>query len=117
MDNIEILFANFPSEENLQNIIMHAAATSIGTEFAAKDIDNWLDNFKGEVIELKYERLLALWLLSHFTYYSKKEVDHLCKVLYSDLIHLIVKCVDTSKRTIEDVINSFFAKSNIFSDK
>jgi hypothetical protein len=115
MDNIDNLFNNFPSEEELLNIIKHTSTTSLGSEFAEKDINVWLDNFTGEVINVKYERLLALWLLSHFTYYNKEEVNHLCKVLYSDLIHLIVKDIDTNLDTIEDTVNSFFSKSNIIS--
>ena len=113
--NIKALFNNFPAEEDLQNIIRHASSTSIGSEFSAKDIENWLENFKGEVFEIGYERRLALWLLSHFTYYNKKEVDHLCKVLYLDLIHLALKDIDLSLTTIDETINSFFSKANIIS--
>jgi hypothetical protein len=115
MDNIDNLFNNFPSEKELLNIIKYTSTTSLGSEFAEKDIKSWLENFKGEVIDVKYERLLALWLLSHFTYYNKEEVNHLCKVLYSDLIHLIVRSIDTTQQTIEDTVNSFFSKSNIIS--
>jgi hypothetical protein len=115
MDNIDILFENFPAEEDLRNIIKHTSTTSLGSEFAEKDIDIWLDNFKGEIIDVKYERLLALWLLSHFTYYNKEEVSHLCKVLYSDLIHLIVKDIDIFKKGIEEAVDSFFSESNIIS--
>jgi hypothetical protein len=113
--NIKTLFSNFPTEEDLQNIIRHASSTSIGNEFSAKDIENWLENFKGEVFELEYERRLALWLLSHFTYYNKSEVNHLCKVLYLDLIHLIVKNIDLSLTTIDETINSFFSIANVIS--
>jgi len=113
--NIEKLFENFPTEDDLQNIIRQASSTSIGSEFSAKDIDSWLDNFKGEVLELKYERLLALWLLSHFTYYNKEEVDHLCKVLYADLIHSIISDIDLSVTSIEETVNLFFSKTNIIS--
>jgi hypothetical protein len=87
---IENLFESFPSEEELLNIIRHTSATVWDNELVEKDIESWLTNFKGEVFDLKYERLLALWLLCHFTYYNKEEVKHLCRVLYRDLIHLIV---------------------------
>jgi len=114
-NNIETLFKNFPTEDDLQNIIRHTSATSIGIEFTAKDIDSWLDNFKGEVFKLEHERLLALWLLSHFTFYNEEEVKHLCRVLYADLIHLAVKDIDLSTASIEESINSFFSKTNIIS--
>jgi hypothetical protein len=114
MNNIVNLFNDFPSEEELRNIIRHASSTSIGSEFVAKDIDKWLNNFKGEVLELKYERLLALWLLSHFTYYNQEEVKHLCRVLYAGLIHLVVNDIN-SATNIEETVNSFFSKANIIS--
>ncbi|MDR2410109.1 MAG: hypothetical protein LBE13_18650, partial [Bacteroidales bacterium] len=115
MNNIANLFNTFPSEEELLNIIKYTSTTSLGSEFSEKDINAWLGNFKGEVIDVKYEKLLALWLLSHFTYYNKEEVNHLCKVLYSDLIYLIVRKIDTTPRTIDYTVNSFFSKSNIIS--
>jgi hypothetical protein len=113
--DINTLFQNFPTEEELRDVIRRVSSTSIGSEFSARDIDNWLNNFKGEVIDVEYERLLALWLLSHFTYYNKEEVDHLCKVLYADLIHFIVKDIDLSGTSIDETINSFFSKTNIIS--
>lgn len=113
--NIKTLFNNFPTEEDLRNIIRHASSTSIGSEFSAKDIENWLENFKGEVFQIEYEHRLALWLLSHFTYYNKSEVEHLCKVLYLDLIHLVVKDIDLSITTIEESLSTFFSKTNIIS--
>src|SRR5882724_2807500 len=113
--DIEELFEGFPSEEELLNIIMHTSTTVWESELVEKDIENWLSNFKGEVYDIKYERLLALWLLSHFTYYNQHEVRHLCRVLYSDLLHLIVNGLDTSKTSVEDAIKIFFSKSNIIS--
>jgi len=109
------LFEDFPSEEELLNIIMHASTTVWESELVEKDIENWLNNFTGDVYELKHERLLALWLLSHFTYYNQHEVRHLCRVIYSDLLHLIVNGLDTSKTSVDDAIQFFFSKSNIIS--
>lgn len=113
--NLDNLFENFPTEEELFNIIMHTSTTVWNSELAGKDIVNWLGNFTGDVIEIRYERLLALWLLSHFTYYNEQEVKHLCKVLYRDLIHSVVSNIDPKKENINEVVNKFFEKSNIIS--
>jgi hypothetical protein len=113
--DIENLFESFPSEEELLNIIRHTSATVWDNELVEKDIESWLANFKGKVFNLKYERLLALWLLCHFTYYNKEEVKHLCRVLYRDLIHLIVHDINPSNTEINNCVNEFFEKSNIIS--
>lgn len=115
--DIEKLFEGFPLEEELLNIIMHTSNTVWESELVEKDIENWLGNFTGDVYEVKYERLLALWLLSHFTYYNQNEVKHLCKVLYGDLLHLVVNGLDMSRITPEEAIKNFFSKSNIISSE
>lgn len=56
-----------------------------------EDINKWLNNFKGEYFETKIERTLALLLLSQFVYYNHEEVKHLCKTIYSKLVHYSVK--------------------------
>jgi hypothetical protein len=106
-------FKDFPSEKDLMDIIMHTSSTVWGAELVNKDIENWLSNFKGEVFEIKYERLIALWLLGHFTFYNHTEVTHLCKVLYNDLIHLIVNKNTDPAMQPADLIESFFKKSTI----
>jgi hypothetical protein len=113
--DLDKLFGDFPTEDELFNIIMHTNTTVWNNELAEKDIISWLKNFTGEVFEEKYERLLALWLLSHFTYYNKMEIKHLCKVLYRDLIHLIVSHLDPVKDDVKSIVTSFFEKSNIIS--
>jgi len=106
---------DFPTEEELLNIIMHTATTAWNNDLFEKDIESWLGNFKGEVYGLQEERLLGLWLLSHFTYYNKNEVHHLCKVLFADLTHYIVQNDTTSETDLTKIVNDFFAKSNIIS--
>lgn len=115
--DIDKLFDDFPSEEELVDIIRHTSTTVWESELVGKDIESWLSNFKGETCDIKYERLLALWLLSHFTYYNKHEVPHLCKVIYRDLIHKIVDGIDTLKTKPEDVVKDFFSKSNVISSE
>jgi len=106
---------NFPTEEELLNIIMHTATTAWNNELYEKDIESWLKNFTGDVYPIDIERLLALWLLTHFTYYNKSEVTHLCKVLFNDLIHHIVKDKGLISSKIKETIDDFFAESNIIS--
>ncbi len=116
--DINKLFDSFLSEEELIDIIRHTSTTVWGdSKLVKKDIESWLSNFKGETCEIKYERLLALRLLSHFTFYNKLEVQHLCTVIYRDLIHSIVKNVDVNKVMTEEVIKEFFQKSNIISSE
>lgn len=115
--DIDKLFDSFPREEELIDIIRHTSTTVWESELVGKDIESWLSNFKGEVCELQFERLLALWLLSHFTFYNKHEVPHLCKVIYRDLIHKVVSGADTTKVKAEDVVKDFFEKSNIISSE
>lgn len=113
--DIDKLFGYFPSEEDLMNIIMNTSKTVWERELVEKDIENWLTNFKGEVYDAKYEKLLALWLLSHFTYYNQTEVVHLCKIIYRDLIHKVVGKSDLTKVTIDKSVDDFFYSANIIS--
>ncbi|MGN6604912.1 MAG: phosphoribosyltransferase-like protein [Ginsengibacter sp.] len=114
---IDKLFTDFPKEEELIEIIRHTSTTVWESELVGKDIESWLGNFKGETCDLKYERLLALWLLSHFTFYNKHEVRHLCKVIYRNLIHKIVEGIDITKIKPEDAVKDFFSKSNVISSE
>jgi hypothetical protein len=111
----ESLFTDFPSEEELMSMIMHTSATVWEHQLVKKDIEKWLSNFKGELFSLEHERLIALWLLSHFTFYNENEVKHLCKVIYRDLIHFILE--DNSKANLEPsiLVSSFFNKTNVIS--
>lgn len=102
-----------PTEEELIHIIMHTSRTVWHNELPKKNLDDWLDNFKGEVFPKKKERFIALWLLSHFTYYNQSEVTHLCKVLYDDLIHYILSKKSALGRSPSDVVDEFFQKTNI----
>ena len=111
------LFSVFPKEEHLFDIIHQTSKTVWKRELYKKDIEDWLGNFKGEVFDTNSERIIALWLLSHFTFYNEDEVKHLCKVVYRDLIHCIIKDIDTSATTIDASINDFFQKATIISSE
>jgi hypothetical protein len=106
---------NFPTEEELLNIIMHTATTAWNNELYEQDIQSWLKNFVGEVYNIDQERLLGLWLLSHFTYYNKEEVTHLCKVLFGDLLHHVIRDKTLNNAEISSEVEKFFSESNIIS--
>jgi hypothetical protein len=104
---------DFPEEDELMEIIMHTAAAVWKHELGKKHIDAWLANFKGEVFDVKYEKLMALWLLSHFTFYNQSEVERLCKVVYQDLLHLIITSPANAGKSPSQIINDFFVSANI----
>jgi hypothetical protein len=93
-------------------MIMDTSST-VWEELSGKHIADWLTNFKGEVWAKKHERLLALWLLSHFTFYSSNEVKRLCKVVYNDLIHLVLTKNASSGTPPTELVNDFFSKASI----
>jgi len=88
---MENILAQFPTEEDLTKQIMHISATVWKHELTGKDIDNWLSNFRGDIFTKQEEKIIALWLLTHFVYYNEDEVRHLCKILYKDFIHFLIE--------------------------
>jgi hypothetical protein len=114
---VEESLQNFPTEKDLMDIIMHTSSTVWRNEVGESDIEHWLSNFKGEVFEIKYERLIALWLLSHFTFYNQSEVTQLCRVVYNDLIHRIVSKANNAGSQPEELIEGFFRTSNIITSE
>ena len=111
------ILRNFPTENDMMKVIMHTSSTAWKKEFVRKDLESWLANFKGEVFEVKYERRIALWLLSHFTFYTHDEVTHLCKVIYNDLIHRIVSKGNSAEHNPADLIEDFFRNANIITSE
>ena len=71
-------------------------------------IDDWLSNFRGDVFEADYERSLALWLLVNFVLYNEREVNHLCKVVYRDYVHKLVR---VSSKSTGDALNDIHART------
>lgn len=78
---------DFPTEENMFEILHKTFEKSWKTDLSGSDIEEWLQNFTGEVYTIEEERKLALWLLCNYTYYSASDVNHLCRVLYNKFIH------------------------------
>lgn len=84
------LYEYLPSEKELFDRIRLTNEFVWNNRLEKKEIEKWLSNFTGDVFEIKYERQLALWLLSNFVYYNYNEVRHLCKTLFRDFIHKMI---------------------------
>ena len=84
---------NFPDETTMFELLkkMAKAAWQNESVFSAKDINDWLENFTGEVFDKEDERKLALWMLCNFTYYNENEINHLNRIVYKNFIHDLAK--------------------------
>lgn len=80
----------FPKTEEMYEILRKTIEKAWKAEFSVSTIDDWLDNFTGQVLDVSDEKRIALWLLCNFTYYSPAEVNHLCRILYNKLLHDII---------------------------
>lgn len=96
----------FPSQDDLIKQIMHISATVWKHELTGQDIDNWLSNFTGQVFEETEEKVIALWLLTHFVYYNQDEVRHLCRTLYKDFIHYLIEKNEIKEENVNSFISS-----------
>lgn len=110
---LEEIFSGFPTEKDMMRIIMHTSSSAWANDVEEGDIENWLKNYKGEVFEVKHERLIALWLLSHFTFYNQSEVTQLCRVIYNDLVHRIVTKNTAAAMQPVDLVERFFRLANV----
>lgn len=80
----------FPSEETMLDVLKKTIEQSWKTDLDIEDIEAWLSNFKGVCFDVDVERKLALWLLCNFTYYNEDEVNHMCHVLFKNLVHRLM---------------------------
>ncbi len=101
----------FPSMNTMMEIMKKTIQTSWKCNLSRDEIEKWLDNFCGEVYTIEEEQRIALWMLCNFTYYNEYEVNHLCKMLYKQLIHDMVKSdYIFEEKSIKKLIdNTYFA--------
>ena len=92
--------SSFPSEEKMMNVLKKTMEKSWRIDLDIENIERWLNNFSGKVFNKDTERKLALWLLCNFTYYNEDEVNYLCELLFSKLIHQIL--IDEDKTSEEE---------------
>lgn len=87
----DIIFpSNFPSETVMLDILRKTFENSWKVDLDVEDVEKWLQNFSGKFFNIESERKLALWMLCNFTYYNETEVNHLCAVLFKNLIHRLM---------------------------
>jgi hypothetical protein len=103
---------HFPNEHELIKQIMNISATVWKHEITGKDMQQWLSNFTGQAFDQDGERIIALWLLTHFVYYNEDEVRHLCKVLYRDFIHYLLEANNIRDENIAEFTNESISKYN-----
>lgn len=54
--------------------------------FAQPDILDWQSNFRGHVLDAEQERLHALYLLTHLTYFGLREIRELLRCMFRDFV-------------------------------
>lgn len=75
-------------------------------EVSWPEIESWLNNFTGEILDRDEEQLYCLFALSRFMYFSKKLVREMLKSLYRDqfesplMQRIRRKCRDTSNSSL-----------------
>lgn len=109
--NISDFPENFPNNEEMIDAIKSISKHSWKNELTNKDIENWLNNFTGEVFDQDIEKKLALWMLYNFIFYSQNEISYLCNVLCDNLIHKLLldkKTSNSEKKEIESILSSTF---------
>lgn len=99
-----ITFPNdFPSCDKMISTLKVTFEKSWRIPMDIEDVENWLNNFSGEFYSKEDERRIALWLLCNFTYYGDIEINHLCAVLFHNLMHKLA--VDMNLTSALDVDN------------
>jgi hypothetical protein len=72
-------------EEDLKDKIKVMSQTIWEGKANGPQIDTWLSNFTGQVIDIATERRHALYWLSRYMYYGVREVEALLRAIYLDL--------------------------------
>ena len=57
------------------------------------------------------EKKMALWMLCNFTYYNENEINHLCRMIYKNLLHDIAQRdgLDSNEKLADAFKNIYFA--------
>lgn len=95
-------------EERLRKIIRNTSVVAWKKKISDSDVERWLTNFDGRYLSnVANERKLALWLLSHFTYYTYEDIRMLCKDLFNLFLHerLVQNKGNSLDLVLDEVIN------------
>ncbi|MGI6091100.1 MAG: phosphoribosyltransferase-like protein [Saccharofermentanales bacterium] len=100
MDSCAEIIAVLKEEfETMKKCILQTSVVAWDQKVTRTLLQHWLDNFSGEHLnDIQAEQAIAAWLLMNFTYYSEKEVQELCRVLFRKYIHQ--KLNETPYRTL-----------------
>ncbi|MEX2484177.1 MAG: hypothetical protein WED10_06450 [Brumimicrobium sp.] len=110
----EKLSSELPPENELIKQISLTSVKIWNTTILKDDILKWLENFKGLVYPIVYERKLALWLLSNFVFYNESEVKHLCKLLFEDYLHFKFKVSKREGKSSEELYEEILQKTRFY---
>lgn len=98
----------FPDSRTLMNNIQDTVTYSWALQnFTEYNISAWLNNFQGEIFAQEDEQRVALWLLSNYTHYNEKEVDHLCRILYKKFLHAYATDYNLTDKTLLEKMKNF----------
>ena len=101
------LSESFPSEATMLVVLKKTIEKSWNIDLDIENIENWLGNYTGRFYDIEVERRLALWMLCNFTYYNEDEVNHLCRILYKNLVHrLMIDNQLSNEKDAEECINN-----------
>lgn len=102
---------NFPDNKAMMTILRETNGKSWKRNMTAEDINEWLSNFKGEVLDKEVEQRIALWMLCNFTYYNSNEINYLCRIVYKYFLHSIATDSDEiDENWLSDTLkNVYFA--------
>lgn len=85
---MKAIFPEDLTEESLRDLVIKHCIVAWNLEQRQNALANWLDNFDGSALgDAKYERLIALWILLNFTFYTEEELKNLCRVAHAEFIH------------------------------
>lgn len=101
----------FPKEEMMISVIRKTITSSWKNNLTIDDVNKWLDNFSGRVYCPDDEKKMALWMLCNFTYYNENEINHLCRMIYKNLLHDIAQRdgLDSNEKLADAFKNIYFA--------
>lgn len=100
-----------PDASDLKKQIMLTSGLVWQNNINEQDIDIWLSNFTGEVLNKKLEQHLALWLLANFVYYNENEVRHLCRTLFRDFLHHTIAKRPSSSNNFKNMVQEIMSSS------
>jgi hypothetical protein len=92
------VFDDFPDWQ--RRILLLRESAWRDADINSAKVDDWLRNFKGEVLAVDVERRHAIHLLQQFIYFGRAEITECLHVLFRD--HFVYPTVQELKRTLSE---------------